>query len=366
MSVFPIAGIYAWADRVAGGYSANGANEFLSTAGQLVLSSGRGTSKTIDNTTKIWVAAASTTFVNATSRLTLGIMDLDSGGLPDGTFDVSKELTSASGYTANAINGFLLDTAGSKSVTDGNAYALVAKWTAYGGADSIQITTSNMTRAVHPYGVVDTGSGATKQIDGDIRIMLEFADGTIGYFSAQTVIQASTMSWNSGSTPDEYAMIFQFPFPFQICGMEGAIYSLSGDFEVLLYSDPEGTPSVELTLTVDKDNTHSGGDSFSGFNWASTFNGSANTKYAVALRPTSASGITSRYISVGSGNSQLFVGSSIFGTNGYMGTRSNQTGAFSTTTYQLPAWGLRLTGFDAGGSGGGLQVHPGLVGGMRG
>jgi hypothetical protein len=97
---------------------------------------------------------------------------------------------------------------------------------------------------------------------------------------------------------------------------------------------------------------------------ASTYTLNANTNYAIAVRPTTATNISASLATIGSADVRTLM---MCGATWQRGTRTNQSGAFgslSTTTmfFAMP----RISGIDTGSAGGGLLTHPGLTGGIRG
>ncbi len=121
--------------------------------------------------------------------------------------------------------------------------------------------------------------------------VIEYSDGSIGYlpncFSFATI---TTNTFNNGSTPDEYAMKFQVPFPCRSTGGM-VLVDADGDFDCVLY---EGT-TVKATVTHDKDvrdKTASAGGDFS-FLWPNPgIVLTKNTDYYLAVKPSSATNLS--------------------------------------------------------------------------
>jgi hypothetical protein len=135
-----------------------------------------------------------------------------------------------------------------------------------------------------------------------------------------------------------------------------ASVAAADDFEFILYTDPLGTPTAVTngTITQDSDLIGLAGSTYER-NFPAALTLSANTLYALALRPTTTGALTYSRLTFGSGNADLRKAIP-FGTSARLGTRSNQTGAFSEDTTIVPLFGLRATHFDDAAGGGGTIV----------
>ena len=91
---------------------------------------------------------------------------------------------------------------------------------------------------------------------------------------------------------------------------------------------------------------------------------SKDTKYAVAVRPTTANNVNIQVITF---DVEAFKKCWPGGIKTQKGTRADQTGAFTASTTEIALAGVRIRSIDDGAGGaGGLLVHPGMAGGMRG
>lgn len=314
--------------------------------GQVKMINGTG-SKTISSAggAIIWgIRNATTTFVDATSRLRVGLQDLTAAGINDGTFDVYKELVGGVDIlTTNTNYRTLMDT-GSKTLNDGDLVAIVFEFTVRGGADIVPntiLTVGDLTNLSQsnsfPYNVYN-GTKQTSNI-GCIG-MIEFDDGTIGALNGVPYMAYSTTStlFSQTSTPDEYALGFSLPFK---CAINGCTFTLGSigttdTFEAVFYSDPEGTPTVLQTKTIDPNlaySTSSYGQYTIEFDEQTI---EANTWYAISIRPTSNNSIgltTAEFLTANAKNA------SELGSNSKLYTRSNQTGAFTSSgdAFTIPA-----------------------------
>jgi hypothetical protein len=269
--------------------------------GRILLSSGPGTSKLISSAGgKIFLRIGSAvTWANAGTTLRCGIQDLDAAGLNDLTFDVYDELVPGTDtVTASTIQTITMST-GSKTIADGDQVAIGVRMTTRAGADSVTIAgiTGGWAAeiAVSPYG---SFGGAT--IASNVpQATVMFDDGTLGtirWLDLTSAGVANVAAFGSASTPDEYAATFQVPYK---CAIDGAAFfhgslARTDDFELILYSDPLGTPVAISTATGDA--TFSA--SSSGWYWlyfGSHLTLEPDTTYGLAIRATTANTFTLNY-----------------------------------------------------------------------
>lgn len=343
----------------------NAAGESIAYIGKLYLEGGSG-SKTISTSGgKIhWAPPIASTFASASTTLKIGIQDVAATGLEDGTYDVYGELVAGTDtITIPGLQTMAMES-GTKTITHGDTVAIVFEMTVRAGADSLAIP--YCTVGDRPYVTIDTGAGPVIG-QGAGFVTVEFDDGTLGWlefgwYATNSAVSGTAVAVGSSSTPDEYALIFQLPFRAQITAVLASIGSLAAtdDFELILYSDPLGTPTVVETITIDATYTalfSSSTPLIARFANVNLLN--ANTNYALAIRPTTTNTINVYYYDYGSGNEKLMKPTTL-GRNWYLGTRSDQTGAFTATTYRLPLLGFYLNDIS------GFKTHPGMHGGMRG
>lgn len=319
------------------------AGESTAFIGRLYLSTGVGTSKVFSTSATINFIVTVTTFVNVGSTWRVGIQDVTSG-LEDGTFDVSKDLVGGTDTLTNDVLSTFTFTAGSKTITHGDLIAVVFECISRGGADVVRpqrIDNSNF-----PYCTTDTGAGPVKAATGPL-VLLTSDDGTIGHFGEIFIANVVTnISHNSGSTPDEYALLFQVPFKCatnQLLAFLGEIDAgETGD--LILYSAPLGTPVAERTVAVVPDETAVASSVVGLITLAITeFIFAINTDYAIAYRPTSTGNRLLGRVTIPSTLGGLSLGSNL-----RQGSRTDQTGAFAATTTIIPALGCMVNKFDTG------------------
>lgn len=323
----------------------NATGESMFGIGDIILVDSNGdpvSSATFDTSGKIHYRTAGVTFANAASTYRFGLQDQAATGLEDTTFDVSADLVGGTDtINANALNAVTMES-GSKVLSYGQRICIGVEAISRGGADSVAIVRGSVSTAF-PYCTLDTGSGPAKASVAPI-FTLEFGNGVIGFLSldsfAWPVLEQSSQ-FNSGSTPDEAALIFRLPFLADAMGLMVSLGNLAAtdDFEVHLYRDPLGTPSVIETIAQDMDLSGTGQA------WerplTATRRLNPNEYYAVALRPTTANNLSYPRFNLGSGKS-ILRRPMLFGEHMLLGTRSNQTDAFATDDTIIPFFGVRL------------------------
>ena len=322
----------------------NAAGETCVFAGHIILENPLGGSKTISAAgggSITWIAGA-VTFASGSSTFKVGIQDVHAAASPtqgDGTFDVEASFTGGGGgVTASAVNTSVM-TSGTKAINHGDMAAVVLSLTARGGADSIVIRATppaSISLANNGFPTVSeytTGSYA-KTASAVPLAVITFDDGTLGWFHGAPFFNynntPTSLAYNSGTaTADEYGNYLNYPFTYNAIGITflGQISGTSADAELLLYSDPLGTPVVERTITLDATQAPVTASVMNSIHLFSTpFQLKANTPYAVTMRPTTANNITLYHRDVGS----VAQGeTSEIGTYCYACRRLDNTGAFS-------------------------------------
>lgn len=306
----------------------------------------------------MWRPGSPATFSNAGTTIRVGLQDVSASGIEDGTFDVYADYVG--GTDTIAANTFYRKamTSGTKTVADGDIVAIVIEAVSVGGADSVIVsamvsTYANGTLSL-PYRTLDSGSGPAKSSTSGYGIAsIEFDDGTVGFIEAAILLPAvnatSVVTFGSSSSPDEYAACFKVPFKCTVNGVYigiGAVASADA-FDVVVYSDPFGTPSVIETVT--RDPNYTGSSVTAPIHVPITpITLSPDTWYAVSALPTTTNTINFQYSNFGSGLDH-YKTALPFGADIKLSGRTNQTGAFTEVeTYYLPVFGLRITHLDDG------------------
>lgn len=303
-----------------------------------------------------WATTTAPTFANGATNLRIGIQDVVmTTGLEDTTYDVYADLVGGTD-TINAVWNTTPMESGTKTIADGDLVAVVIELTNRAGADTVSVSLTNtfaLGPSGFPYGTVDGGAGPTKTTNA-LQLVIKFDDGTYGWIEGLAPITGDTLtstgSYNSSSTPDEYAAIFTVAVDMEVAAFGIGLASVvSGDdCEFHFYSDPLGSPSVIETITMDADLVGAGSSTTAHVvKLAAPYTVLAGVAYGLSVRPTGAGGVVFRYHDLGSAFSFL-KNTQAFSTI-KMGSRSNQTGAFSEVqTYYLPMFALSISGLHDG------------------
>lgn len=340
------------------------AGESAAFIGKIFLEGGTG-SKTISSAGgKITFRTNTVTFANAGTNVRIGIQDLTAGGLNDDTFDVYADFTGGGGGLASNTWYEKAMTNGTKTINHLDTVAICFEMTTRGGTDSVQIASyasqlHGITNINFPYRAVDTGAGPARQQGAPYGACIVFDDGTLGWIQgawfSPGMNSTSSTTYNSGSTPDEYGAVFQVPFKCSVRGgylVVGSIAS-TDNFEIVLYSDAEGTPVAERTVTVNPNYTGSTTGVNPYFVDFSSYTLNPGVWYALTMRPTTANSLNLGYYDIGSSFGSKYKKQGIFGTNCKYSSRTNQSGAFSEVqSYFMPIFGLMVDQLDDGVGGG--------------
>lgn len=160
--------------------------------------------------------------------------------------------------------------------------------------------------------------------------------------------------YSTSSTNDEYGITITPAVGLQSIGVW-----CSGDFEAdftaKLYSDPTGTPSAERTVTFDEiaDRMHTANRTCVFLPWATPFELTASTKYAVTMLATTSTNIE---IAVGNVDAAGDVSGYACGQNVKLCKRDGSSGAFTEVNAYNPCIALAVNGIETGGGGGTSSV----------
>ena len=159
-----------------------------------------------------------------------------------------------------------------------------------------------------------------------LLFVITYSDGTLGFALGGHVylIGTTTQTWNNGSATKEFGNYLKMPGPAKIVGLI-VNCSMGGNVDFILYSDPLGTPVAERTVSIDLNIISVANQN----RWAPIlfpipYVSYANQPLAVVIKPTSATNVTSPYISL---NIAAHQGAHPLGENCYAVSRAS--GAFA-------------------------------------
>lgn len=341
-----------------GGLTMDAANEAAIFYGRIKTADGA--SHTIDTTgsSSIGWRAGGVTFANAGSTMKVGIAAVNATVGPPGraanvadviTFDVAAVFTGGGGGISASVWNSSVPTEGTKTIADGDLVAVALQMTARAGADSVAINGPTSPTAFHLPSVTQFLGGSYAIQSQLPNIIITFSDGTIGWLHGSEIIGASNGSttWNSGSATKEYGQLYDLPFPCKVYGLYGTI-DPDADLDVVLYSDPLGTPVPERTVAIDA-------------NWAAIANPrkfhvlfptpyevAANQKIGAVFKPGGSS-VVAQFKTLANAAHRV---ADPWGTSGYGISRAS--GAFANVNSSLDHYyiGLLVGGFEVGGAAG--------------
>ena len=154
---------------------------------------------------------------------------------------------------------------------------------------------------------------------------------------------------NTGSTPDEYGLKFQLPFPARIngCMFWKLAFNAGADFDIVLY-DAADTALFTAAQSVDQSLFQARDVSIDAIGFSETVDLSANTVYRLVAKPTTANSMFIRYATFddaadlrGSYWGEKFVSTE-------RTTNGGSPSAWTDGTVEQPYMSLHLSGFDDG------------------
>ena len=272
----------------------DGTGETVFMTGNCYLEGGGG-SKTISGAgggSITWRTGPSVTFSSGSSNFEVGIQDASTATAPaqgDGTFDVKGAYTAASALASSTT--YTTDMAsGTKTITHGDVISIGLAMTTRNAPDSVQVA-SMPTPTTRNFPAVTTNtSGSYASVQVAPSAVITFDDSTKGwiYGSDLHTTQNTAVAVNVDTgTADEYGNIIIPKQPFLVTGARMMLdINLTANFEVILYSDPLGTPVAERTITFDAETSGTSALNQILFMFTTPFLMRANSTYCLAFRPT--------------------------------------------------------------------------------
>lgn len=232
-------------------------------------------------------------------RIRIETVDLTTG-LPSGTLVSGSSEVTHTTTTANAWNRG--PTGMAAAVTRGDLIAI--KFASPGSGTTFNgviqrrhggslFPITNSSGLTYPYGVdaLPTATKASGMV-GWALIALEYNDDTTPNIEGCTPVSSGTSTtFSSGSTPDERAARFSLPIPMRVTHLMAAVDS-DGDFDLVLY---DASSSVLASVSVDADADSSTSVHAHCHQLATPVELDANTVYRLAVKPTSATSITTMH-----------------------------------------------------------------------
>lgn len=295
----------------------------------------------------------------------VSLQNLDASGDPDGTADQSVNQAIAN----TDDNVYFNVTLGSdRTVAAGDIFAVVFDYPSYvAGNLAINVGLLGALEGMPGHSApiyLDFYDGAawTKTTTRVPLIILEYDDGTVAYQPGCVPFWTNTgIAFSSSSTPDENGNIIKFDETTRVVGFE-LFVDADAAYDVVLY-DTNGT-SVLASKTVDvtargSNATHKTVDFFS--SGATCIGGSS---YRLVVKPTTTTNITILQ-SANDANATTDLNVLLGGADWHKTSRTD-AGAWTENTLRRVAIWPVIDAIDVPSGGGGMLVHPGMTGGMRG
>jgi hypothetical protein len=355
--------------NTAGGIDAAG--EKVAFIGHVIWMGGEST-KTMGAASKIHFRTSTVTMADAGTTVRIGLQDVATASgppiQPDGTFDVYVEFAGDAGVIVSADDNIAksvtLSTSGTKDLANGQLVAVVFDMVARAGTDALNLAAgfSGGTYFHIPICIAHTTSWITPGSSAPTpMVMFEADDGTLGtLLHCGYYAPGGVYTYASSSTPDERALIFQVPFKCSINGISIATggNSATADGELILYSDPLGTPTAVENISLPGAQMNGGGDErVNYYAFATERTLEPNTDYAIAYRATGAGSVNLGYISMNSAAQREINGMA----NCRGGSRTDGTGAFeSLSDIALPVIAVGICALDDGTGSGRASINLGV------
>lgn len=266
------------------------------------------------------------------------------------TVDVATGLPTGTLFGANTNGSILVNTSNAWLITTLTADATVAKNDLLAislvspGTNAIQVNggIGNPTVGTQnfPY-PVDGGTGTYVKTDAPASVFaVEYSDGSFAYIDGtQPIADRPTLTFNSGSTPDEQGLFFTAPIGMRAIGFFARI-DVDNDADVVLY---DSASAVLASRTLDKDVRSSTGLGSWRELFASPITLVKDQVYRLALKPLSVGNVA---LHVFDYNSAGLLDQAM-GTQAFHFTSRTDAGAWAQTATRLPLMGLIVDQVDA-------------------
>lgn len=290
LPVFPLRNMPDY-DVLTSGLTLGAANDIVSIVGRIMLEGGTaGGSKTLSAVGggQLFFRPTSSAFANAGTNLRVGLQDVNAAGNQDGTYDTYADLIGGTDVLPSSASIYSTPMeSGSKTVSHGDYLAVCFEFTSRGGSDQVTIqglsSSSQATPDQIPYAIRNTLRDRVVPY-----VCIVFDDGTVGWFSANMYGIISTTNFNSTSTgADEIGTLFKLPFS---CKVQQVYLSMSAtnvtaDFDIILYADPLGTPTVIESVNFPAVNVYNLATRGLYAQFSSLVDLDQNVNYGLTLRP---------------------------------------------------------------------------------
>lgn len=299
-----------------------------------------------------------TVAVTTSNALKVGIWNLDASGLPN-MASAYKSMTVGTVASVAATTAYTITLgADAVSAVRGDWIAVVVEFDTY-VAGNLQIASggaAGANQSHHPYCVTAPGGVWGKSASLPVGL-LEYSDGSYAYAPGINpwVSGLTSTAFAQDSTPDEYALKFQLPYPSRIMGFSGW-FNTNEDHSFVLY-DSDGSTVLE-TLVQDSDYTVADATRYCEFMFDTAISLSKNTNYYLSLKSTE----NTNTVAVLIGTVPTAAAMDSNGGQNFLLATQTGAGGWTATTTQRPLIYLFLDQADDAAGTGGSKVAGGFVG----
>jgi len=276
--------------------------------------------------------------VTVSDTLKLTLQTVDGSGDPTGTLYGGS---AAQTFTPVTTVQNIVTMATGASATAGDLVAVVIEFNSF-VAGNLNISYQNA-GSYFPYMSHLTGGSWSKKV-GMPGFGIGYSDGTyenVGAYPGLSSSGANVVAFNSGSTPNERALLFKLPFPARISGCSIMLaHSAGANFDIILYDFDGVTILTSLSVVANQMDSVSRDSAF--FTFPTSIILSRNKFYRLAVKPTTANDVTIHELTFANVASMDSVPG---GQNCYRSVRTSG-GAWTDLTTTRPRFGLILNGFD--------------------
>lgn len=336
----------------------DGAGKSCAYIGQIHFADGPGTSKTFSSAGgKIyWMSGSTLTWASAGSTVRVGIQDVNASGVNDDIWDdVYDDLVQGTDtITVVTMNTVTMST-GSRTLTHGDLIAVVIEMTVKNGTDQVR-PLYDAGVAAHaggfPYLSNDTTGGGPSKGAGTPSVTLGMDDGTLAVLHPAACLgQIAATTFGSGSTPDEYALVFRAPYRAALSALCAHVgdYDASDTGSIRLYEQATSASPVLVRSVTVPPATLAHGLAGGSTAWTvapiNEYICEPGSFYAVSYAATSAGTTALNRWTAFPPGARVFMP---WGVDCWEGTRSNDAGAFTLSSTTLPRIGYLVSKIDDG------------------
>lgn len=301
--------------------------------------------------------------VTTGDTLKVSFQDAGASGDPDGTPDQYRTIVVANTDDDRwVVTGVLTadgtDGGAKRSVTRGDWFFVVIEFNSFvAGNLNIQGASKPVPIGNGAYGDHNTGTWVKNALA--FCGIVYYDDNSFAYTpTCSPTVSQATNSLNTGTTPDEVALKFQVPVEVS-CSGAWVMCDLDGEASIILYA-ADGTTVLASATFLSAERADTAVRQME-FLWGADVTLAAATVYYLAVKPTTATSLTVRYVDVPSAGDM----DALPGGQTCIWSQRTDGGAWAdTTTKRLKAAVMLNKVHDGvGGGGGGLRMagHGGLA-----